>query len=326
MSEARFLVTGALGCIGAWVVRVLVREGVPVHVFDLAGDPHRLRLILSDEEIERVTFHSGDIADFKAVERVVKDSGAGHLIHLAALQVPFCKADPPLGARVNVVGTVNVFEAAKQAGLQRVIYASSIAVYGLSEEYPQGTVDDTAALHPLNHYGVYKQANEGTARIYWLDEGITSIGLRPYIVYGPGRDQGMTSGPTKAMLAAAVGKPYHIPFGGRGVYQYTEDAARLFIQAARVPFEGAVVLNIRGPAVEMSEIVAAIEGCLPAARGQITYAVKKLALPADVDDRHLRAVLGALPETALADGVAETIRIFQAAHAAGRIDAARILA
>lgn len=321
MTDERFLVTGALGCIGSWVVRVLVKEGVPTSVLDLAGNPHRLRLILNDDEIGAVQMFTGDIADLNTAERALKESGATRLIHLAALQVPFCKADPALGARVNVVGTVNVFEAAKRAGLKHVVYASSIAVYGLSDEYPEGKVDDAAPLHPLNHYGVYKQANEGSARIYWQDEGISSIGLRPYVVYGPGRDQGMTSGPTKAMLAAALGQPFQIPFGGRGVYQYTEDIARIFIQSARAAASGAEVFNARGPAVHMREIVAAIESSKPAARGQITFEDKQLALPSDVDDSRLRAALGGVPETPLEQGVAQTIAIFEQARAAGRLPA-----
>jgi nucleoside-diphosphate-sugar epimerase len=144
---------------------------------------------------------------------VVKENAITHIIHLAALQVPFCKAKPSLGAAVNVVGTVNVFEAAKRAGLKQVVYASSVAVYGISEEYPDAPLAHDAPHKPRTLYGVYKHANEGSARISYQDDGISSIGLRPYIVYGPGRDQGMTSGPTKAILAAVLGQPYHIGFG-----------------------------------------------------------------------------------------------------------------
>ena len=207
---------------------------------------------MDDDELARVQFITGDITDLAALERAIGETGTTHLIHLAGLQVPFCKADPALGARVNVVGTVNVFEAAKRAGLRHVVYASSIAVYGISEEYPEGPIAHDAMLRPRTHYGVYKQANEGTARIYWLDDGIASIGLRPYIVYGPARDQGMTSQPTKAMLAAALGRPHNIPFGGRAVYQYTEDTARAFIQAARSPFEGAEAFNLGGSVAHMT--------------------------------------------------------------------------
>ncbi len=319
MTKDRFLVTGALGCIGAWVVRCLVREGVPVATFDLAGNPHRLRLIMDDDELAQVQFITGDITNLDAIEAAVTDTGATHLIHLAGLQVPFCKADPSLGARVNVVGTVNVFEAAKRAKLRHVVYASSIAVYGLSEEYPDGPIRHDALPRPRTHYGVYKQANEGTARIYWLDDGISSIGLRPYIVYGPARDQGMTSQPTKAMQSAALGRPHHIPFGGRAVYQYTEDTARAFIQAARVPFEGAEAFNLGGSVAHVREIVAGIEAAAPSSRGQITFDDKPLPFPTEMDGAPLEAAIGPIRHTPLADGIGATIVLFQTAIACGRL-------
>jgi UDP-glucuronate 4-epimerase len=319
VSQERFLVTGALGCIGAWVVRCLAREDVSVATFDPGGNPHRLRLIMDDDELARVQFIAGDITDLTALERAIGETGTTHLIHLAGLQVPFCKADPALGARVNVVGSVNVFEAAKRAGLRHVVYASSIAVYGLSEEYPDGPIRHDAMPRPRTHYGVYKQANEGTARIYWLDDGIASIGLRPYIVYGPARDQGMTSQPTKAMLAAALGRPHAIPFGGRAVYQYTEDTARAFIGAARAPYEGAEAFNLGGSVAHMREIVACIEAAAPGSRGQITFDDKPLPFPAEMDGAPLEAVIGPIRHTSLADGIGATIALFQTAIARGRV-------
>lgn len=318
MSSERFLVTGALGCIGAWTVRTLIREGVPTTVLDLGRDPHRMKLIMSDEELARVRFLTGDVSDLDQVERAVREANPTHIIHLAALQVPFCKADPALGARVNVVGTVNIFEAARRAGLRRVVYASSAAVYGISEEYPEGPLAHDAPLRPRTHYGVYKQANEGTARVYWLDEGITSIGLRPYVVYGAGRDQGLTSSPTKAMLAAALGRPYHISFGGRFDMQYAADVAGTFIRAARVPFEGAEVFNLRGSVVHMSEIVEAIEAAEPAMAGKISFEETPLPFPEEMDGTPLIATLGPLPHTSLREGVAATIETFKQAIAEGR--------
>lgn len=320
MADERFLVTGALGCIGAWVVRNLVRAGIPTTVLDLAGEPRRMRLIMSGEEIDRVRFIAGDIADLANVERALAEAGATRVIHLAGLQVPFCQADPPLGARVNVVGTVNVFEAARRAGLQRVVYASSIAVYGPAEEYPAGPVAHTAPLRPRTHYGVYKQANEGNARVYWQTGGLGSIGLRPYVVYGPGRDQGLTSDPTKAMLAAAAGRPYHLKFGGRFDLQFADDVAKTFIQAARVPFEGAEVFNLRGSLVHVRDIVAAIETVEPALAGQITFDDTPLPFPEDMDETPLAAVLGPLPNTPLQAGVAQTVDMFRQALARGIIN------
>jgi UDP-glucuronate 4-epimerase len=319
MAAERFLITGALGCIGAWVVRNLVHEGVPATIFDLGGSQHRLKLIMSDDEIARVNFITGDVTDLNAIETALANGNITHIIHLAALQVPFCKANPPLGAAVNVVGTVNIFEAAKRYKLSRVVYASSVAVYGAPDEYAEHILQNDAAAHPNNHYGVYKQANEGTARIYWQDDRLSSIGLRPYTIYGPARDQGMTSSPTKAMLAAAAGQPYHITFGGTNGFQYTDDVAKIFIQAARAPFEGAGVFNLGGEIASMQEMVDAIVAAEPTAK--ITFDSKPLALPEGTDDSALVAAIGKLPNTPLKQGVAATVSHFKSALAQGKITA-----
>ena len=182
MSKDNFFVTGAMGCIGAWVVRNLVQSGTGVTVFDLSSDQHRPKLIMTEKELANVRFTAGDITDTNDVKRSVIESGATHIIHLGALQVPFCKADPPLGAAVNVLGTANIFEAAKEAGIRQLVYASSIAVYGDSNFYSTELLEHHSSLHPQTLYGVYKQANEGTAGVYWQDNQIASIGLRPYTV------------------------------------------------------------------------------------------------------------------------------------------------
>src|SRR5437588_6695754 len=110
----RFLVTGALGCIGAWSVRRLVLEGVEVWAYDLAGQPHRLRLVMREDEMQRVHFIPGDVTAPDSFERAVVDNGITHIVHLAALQIPFVKADPVQGASVNVVGSTVVFETLKR--------------------------------------------------------------------------------------------------------------------------------------------------------------------------------------------------------------------
>lgn len=319
MPNDRFLITGALGCIGAWTVRNLVREETPVVVFDLASDPRRLKLIMSDDELARVTFVTGDITDLEALERALDDHAITRVIHLAALQIPFVRANPPLGAHVNVVGTVNVFEAVarRRDRIGSLVYASSAAVYDTVDAGESGVVAHGATGHPTTLYGVFKQTNEGTARVYWQDAQVASIGLRPYIVYGPGRDQGLTSSPTKAMVAAALGKPYHIPYGGRAAYQYADDVARTFIACARAPFQGAEIFNLGGSVATMGEIVAAIEAAAPEVRGLITFDDKPLPFPEAFDAAPLEQVIGALPLTPLAQAVADTIALFRERIAAG---------
>ncbi len=320
----RFLVTGAQGCIGAWVIYRLVTAGYQPVAFDLDPTPRRLRWIATPEEIERVHFIAGDIADGDHLARVVLAQGITHIIHLAALQIPACRANPLLGARINVLGTLNVFETARRFRdqVQRVVYASSAAAFGPEEAYGAEAVPDTAPLAPTTHYGVFKQCNEGNARVYWLDHGISSIGLRPWAVYGVGRDQGLTSDPTRAILAALQGRRFHIGFGGRADMQYVDDVARVFIACALAPYQGAGVFNLRGDVVTVEEIIEAIDAAVPGARELITHGDRQIPIAPSLDDRGLRSLLGDVPHTPLREGVACTAERFRRLLAEGRLDSA----
>jgi UDP-glucuronate 4-epimerase len=299
-----WLVTGALGCIGAWVVRTLVREGTPVATFDLGDDVSRLGLIMEPEELERVTLVRGDVTDLAALGRALDEHEVTHVVHLAALLIPLARADPPRGALVNVVGTTNVFEAVKQrpVRIRGLAYASSAAVYDVVDL--EAAREEAAIGHPTTLYGVHKLANEGTARVYWVEDGVPSIGLRPYIVYGPGRDTGMTAGPTLAMAAALRGEPYTIGWSSRSTFNYAPDAARAFIDSARAATEGAPVYNIPGENVPMSEVVAAIEAAVPGAR--IGYDDVALPFPEEFATGGFP-----MPVTPLSEGVRQTVELLR---------------
>ncbi|MEA2547344.1 MAG: UDP-glucuronate 4-epimerase [Chloroflexota bacterium] len=317
----RFLVTGALGCIGAWTVRELVREGVPVIAFDVGSDPRRLALIMTPDELAQVTFVAGDITDLGSLERALADHAITNVVHLAALQVPFCRADPPLGARVNVVGTVNVFEAVRRrgAGMAPVVYSGSIGMFSASDvDETSGQLREDAEPHPGNHYGVYKFANEGNARIYWADSGVPSVGLRPMTVYGAGRDQGMTSSPTVAIAAAVLGTPFRIAFGGSTLYQYAQDVAKTLLIASRAAPDGARVFNLGGSPVAIEDWIDAIEAAVPGARELITNEPSPLPFPSDIQHDAL-AALGDVPVTPYRDAIAATARIYQGLAAEGSL-------
>ena len=321
MSDERFLVTGALGCIGAWTVRALAREGTPVVAFDLGRDQRRLNQIMTAEELAPVEFVVGDITDLPLLERTLDERGITNVVHLAALQVPFCRADPPLGPMVNVVGTVHMFEAVKRLGLRAapVVYTSSIGMFEAADEDPTThRLEETADGHPTTHYGVYKRANEGTARVYALEDGIASIGLRPMTVYGVGRDQGLTSTPTTAIAAAVLGKPYRISFTGTTLFQYAEDVAATLLAASRSGLDGANVFNLGGNSVDIESWIAAIEQVVPEAAGTISRADAVLPFPADIAHDAI-AVLGSAPVTPYRQGIAATVEILRALLARGRL-------
>jgi nucleoside-diphosphate-sugar epimerase len=321
MSQETFMVTGALGCIGSWVLRNLVRDGATVIATDLATEPVRPRQVMNEDELAQVNFVKLDVTDLKAVRSVVEENGVTHIVHLAGLQVPFCRANPSLGAQVNVVGTVNIFEAARHnwGQVKGLSYASSLAVLGPAEEYPEGPVGDNVVLLPTTLYGVYKAANEGTARIYWQDWQIGSVGLRPYIVYGVGRDQGMTSDIAKAILAAVAGRPFHIRFDGPVGLQHADDVAKMFIGAARASHQGAAACNLRNDIIEVSAFVDLLKAEAPNA--QITYERNKpLALPWDLDDGGLRHILGGMPWTPLPTAMRADLAQFRSLLAKNLID------
>ena len=218
--------------------------------------------------------------------------GVTHVVHLAALQYPYCRDDHLAGARVNVLGTVCVFDAALAAGA-RLVYASSIA-----------------ALTEGQLYGTWKRANEGTAGAFWAEDSFPSIGIRPALVYGVGRDRGVTASMTLAMQAAARGEPHHVVHGGRSPLNHAGDVARLFVRCARLVASGAPVYDAGGRAHHVSEVVAAIQAVVPDA--QVTFEDAPFAaIPESFDGSALEALLGGMEWRSLDDGVRETIERYR---------------
>ena len=306
----RTLVTGALGCLGAWTLKALLDLGEDPIGFDLGSDDARLQLALSEDERARVTLVEGDVTDAAGVGAALDDHDVTHVVHLAALQVPFCRADPERGAHVNVHGTVVVLEAIKKRinRIRGLAYASSTAVYNASDPSP---APESGGAEPSTLYGVFKLANEGTARVYWYENDVASIGIRPYVVYGPGRDQGLTSGPSLAMAAAARGEGYTIAYGGTAQYDFAPDVGRAFALAARAAADGAYVANFPGVPSTMQEVVDAIEAAAPAVAGRVFWEEGQLPFPESLHGNLLERLVGPLPRTSLADGVRATIEHLQ---------------
>ncbi len=297
-TDLPILVTGAAGCIGSWVVARLMAAGRHAVAFDLSSDRRRLHLAMPRDGADAVIWETGDITTEGTLNGVVEQHGIGAIVHLAALQIPFCVADPVAGANINVVGTARVFETARRHDITRLVYASSVA-----------------ALTPPGHdgpttlYGVYKLADEGIARLYWQDWQVPSIGIRPHTVYGPGRDQGRTSAPTKAMLAAAAGRPFAMPYNATLRMQHVHEVADAVIRCVDAEHDGAFVGDLEGDRATIPEVVAAIKDVVPAA--EITVPDETWVSSVDLSDDDLRARVGAWPRVSLGDGTRMAIEAFQ---------------
>jgi nucleoside-diphosphate-sugar epimerase len=317
---AKFLVTGGCGFFGTWIVRRLVDDGDSVTVFDLQRNTKRWEMILTPAEIERIPFIAGGVDETRAFSAAVQETAPDAIIHLAGLMLPACREDPVAGARVNVIGTLNVFEAARAMKQPpRIVYASSAAVFGPDAEYAEQAVGDHSVPRPASHYGAFKLCVEHCAKAYWLTGKLPSVGLRPLTVYGPGRDTGMTSFPTRAIAAAVKKQRFDIPFKGPTAYIHAREVADMFVTCARANAAGAQVYTVGGDIVDTPAFIAALDKVLPGARELITCSGGEIPVASKMDDSQLRHAHPNLLRIPLAQGIRETVEVFRRLEAAGTL-------
>jgi len=280
---SRILLTGGTGFVGVRAAAALAAAGHFVRIFDLAPRPERLPPGLDVEIV------SGDITDTASV--IEAAHGCDGIVHLAGLMTVDCARDPVLGARVNLIGSLNVFEAAKPNRLP-VAYLSTAGVFG---------PEDAIHPQPMTIYGATKLAVEGAARAFFLDHGVPSLGLRPYIVYGPGISAGIAAGPSIALAAAANHKPAQIRFSGRVGFVFVDDVACLLATAMAAPLTGATALTMAGDTAEMEDFVTELS--IQTGWSNITIDGPPLRIPADLASDPVPALLGAQPITDIKTGI-----------------------
>ena len=303
--------TGAEGCIGAWVTKILLERGAEVLAFDVAETRARLRLIAPDLDASRLRYELGQLEDTARIKALVKDSGVTHIVHLAAVLMPFCQANPVQGALINVVGTLNIFEAIRDAGRPiRISCASSSAVWGPEDAYDDRALNEHDTPLPSTQYGIYKLANEHSARVFHQQDGITSFALRPWTVYGPGRDAGLTAAPTLALQHVARGAAYQLPVSGPMDLQFVEDVAGSFVACLESSLEGAHVFNLAGDIVDMWDFIRLVEEIHPAALGLLKAEGPRVPVAHRMDASLLHATIPNLPRTTLAEGIRKTLALY----------------
>lgn len=290
---SRVLVTGGSGFLGAWVVRDLVARGHAVRVLDLHPNPAQLDFV-APGLAARVACVAGDVRDAAAVRDAMR--GCDRAIHLAGVMTVDCARDPVAGATINLIGSLNVFEAAVAEGLPGLAYVSTAGVFGPGDaDHPR----------PATHYGAFKLAVEGSARAYLADRGFASVGFRPYIVYGPGESSGIAAGPSIALRAAHEGRPATIRFSGRVGFVHVEEVAAAFVAAIEAPFEGAEAHTLAGETADMADFLAALRAAVPGA--EIAVDGPPLRIPPEIGAAPRPPLLDAVPRIGLADGIARTL-------------------
>ena len=226
-----YLITGGTGFIGSYISRALVRLGEKVIAYDLSPNSTIIDMIMSPEEKTSLSIVSGDVSDFLQLARTIAENKVTKIIHLSSLLHPASNQNPPLAEKVNNIGMVNVLECARLFTIKKLVWASSVVVFGPPQMYSQEYLANDAPHAPIHLYGACKSHCEFLANHYHNTWGVDHIGLRFTIIYGPGRTRGATSFVHKLMIEPALGKPAVVPYGDEIIdWQYVEDIASLGYQ------------------------------------------------------------------------------------------------
>ncbi len=327
MTESpRILVTGGFGCIGAQTVKwLLANTSATVVVGSREVSAQRTQNLFSDEDCTRLKCVRLDVRAQQQLEEVLTTHEITHVVHLAALQTPDCNAHRDMGLQINLAGTQNLIEAIKacRPSLQRFVFASSLAVYGPRRSYPGLKVPMLAEPAPVNVYGTWKLAGEHLSRLFCLETGIPTVSLRPGVLFGPGRDAGLTAATTTAMKCVALEVPYEIPFCSRQDYLYAPDVGAAFGNAVMAPFTGYGVFTLPSQTVATAKIIdtmqrAAVEVGL-AANFAITAGTAEVPFICDLDYEPFLQAFPETPHTPLAQAIRESLQAFQQQRVRGRL-------
>ena len=292
----KIIIFGGCGFLGSWIVRAFLKKGCCVSIFDLKIQKELIRNIIG-KDINKIKFINGDITNYDQVQEALNNMD--HVINLAGLMTPDCSSNPILGAKVNLIGSINVFEALKKNNIKFLVYASSAGVFGQQDHYYP---------FPETHYGAYKLAVEGVARAYFNESGISSVGIRPYVIYGPGREVGGTAGVTLACKAAKQGDSYTVNFSGKAGFVYVQDVADLVeMSIAQIP-SGALTLNINGITTDVSHFINLIKKNIPLA--SIGIKGNPLSVVDEIRGNEPSIIFRKFKYTSLEDGIKRTIDFY----------------
>ncbi|MDE2402248.1 MAG: NAD-dependent epimerase/dehydratase family protein [Burkholderiales bacterium] len=256
---SRILVTGGAGLVGSTTIDLLLVKHAPAQIVILddmvRGTMDNIEHALADPRVRLVR---GDICDADTVRRVTK--GMDAVIHLAALRITACAADPRRAMQVMCDGSFNVVDAAREAGVKKVVAASSASIYGLADSFP--TREDHHPYHNQTLYGASKVMLEGLLRSYHAMSGLPYVAMRYFNVYGPRMDLHgkYTEVLIRWMDRIAAGQPPLILGDGKQTmdFVYIEDVARSNVLALLSDADDDVFNVASGTETSLNDLAAAL--------------------------------------------------------------------
>lgn len=294
------LITGGTGFIGAYVARELIREGWEVVTLDNLPS-NVIHEVLSPEELAQVTITTGDVSSFRDVAFAISENRVTKVVHLASLLHPASNQNPLLAVRVNVEGQANILEAARLLGLEKVVWASSVVVFGGRSSHPERYLPNDAPHFPVNLYGATKSFDEQLTDVYINEWGVDALGLRFTVAYGPGRVRG-ASAFVNELVKPALGEPARVPFGDDVVdWQYVEDIAALVTKCISAPRTKNSVFNTQFDTRSIREAGEYVKRLAPEA--DISYEPGEFGIAWELDDSALQEEIGFQPKYSMEDGL-----------------------
>jgi len=325
-SMHKIFITGGTGCIGSVTIAKLLEsdEVGQIVIATRSNNSEPLKLWLSEDLDPRLEFVTLDVSNYAEIERVLLEVNPSHIIHLGAYQSPDCSRDHIGGMEINTGGTMQLFDVAeKLPNLQRFVFASSAAVYGMRSMYPQEIIAEDVPLAPPNHYGIWKLAGEHLARLFHDKTKVSTVCLRLNTTYGKGREKGMTSAPTNAIKSVSMGAvtgetlPFEMPYQGRENYHFVEDVGAQFAECTLQPFDGFGAFNIKGKTIAIEDFLSIIEqqahelGMGHFVNLSITENAPPNLFVCDLDHKKIDTTFKDLPLTEIAHGVRNSLMEFK---------------
>jgi UDP-N-acetylglucosamine/UDP-N-acetyl-alpha-D-glucosaminouronate 4-epimerase len=301
----RALVTGGAGFIGSHIVEELLREGAAVRVLDDFSSGKRENLAGFQGDLEIL---QADLRDPHAIRAAMREVDL--VFHLAAfVSVPKSMSEPEACFSINVAGTVGLLEAARQAGVRKVVLSSSTAVYGNPVSFPTG---EEAPLRPLSPYALSKQVNELYARLYTQTFGLPVIALRYFNVYGPRQrpDSDYAAAISIFTRRLVNGEPLTIYGDGKQSrdFIFVKDVVRANLRASESDAAGEVFNICTGFETTLLDLLETLSEVSPR-QPEVRFEAPR---PGDIyrskgNPEKAAAILGFRAETSLADGLAKTL-------------------
>lgn len=313
----RYLVTGGTGFVGAYAVRELLEAGHQVTVLDLMPNQEFLTSVVGAAHSDAVQLVSADVTDLPLMLRMMRESQAERVVHLAATLSLSSEINPLRTLKVNCEGTINIFEAALACGVSKVVWASSIAVFG-ADEREESLVENDAMHAPTGLYGAVKSMNERLGMHYKRRRGLDNIGLRFTHVYGYGKALTIPRGTgvdfiTELLEKPAIGEPGVITNGDdEPDWLYVEDVGRAIRLASEAPEVRSSGLSICGDTRSMHEAVSCVRQLLPQAAIQVQSGGSRHGIRYDAS--MTEAAIGYSPQFPMEEGFRKTINMVRAQH------------